>query len=161
MAVHKLVIDDFEEADFQLIAIHTTLEDYRLAYFINQNLPILLSRSKKEIQTSFQTIKTGFTRFVFEDPDNQIAWNLIENKKEIAVSQKNKGQTLFENSEEFTTTLYLVPEYKKVDFFFKIDAEKSQVNIAGLMGKIKNIPSLTTLYQVDKSKIKSKNNLIF
>ena len=82
MAVHKLVIDDFEEADFQLIAIHTTLEDYRLAYFINQNLPILLSRSKKEIQTSFQTIKTGFTRFVFEDPDNQIAWNLIENKKE-------------------------------------------------------------------------------
>ncbi|GGD21395.1 IPExxxVDY family protein [Flavobacterium orientale] len=161
MAVHKLVIDDFEEADFQLIAIHTTLEDYRLAYFINQNLPILLSRSKKEIQTSFQTIKTGFTRFVFEDPDNQIAWNLIENKKEIAISQKNKGQTLFENTEEFTNTLYLVPEYKKVDFFFKIDAEKSQINIAGLMEKIKNIPSLTTLYQVDKSKIKSKNNLIF
>lgn len=161
MAVHKLVIDDFEEADFQLIAIHTTLEDYRLAYFMNQNLPILLSRSKKEIQTSFQSIKTGFTRFVFEDPDNQIEWNLIENKKEVAVLQKSKNQTLFESTEAFTNTVYLLPEFKKVDFFFKIDAEETQVSLAKIVEKVKQIPSIETVYQVDKNKIKSKNNLIF
>jgi hypothetical protein len=161
MAVHKLVIDDFEEADFQLIAIHTTIEDYRLAYFMNQNLPILLSRSKKDIQTSFQSIKTGFTRFVFEDPDNQIEWNLIENKKEVAVLQKSKNQTLFESTEAFTNTVYLLPEFKKVDFFFKIDAEETQVNLAKIVEKIKHIPSIETVYQVDKNKIKSKNNLIF
>jgi hypothetical protein len=38
MAIYKLALDDFEEADYQLIALHTTLEDYRLAYFINQKL---------------------------------------------------------------------------------------------------------------------------
>jgi len=33
MAVHKIFIEDFEEEDYHLIAIHTTLEDYRLAFF--------------------------------------------------------------------------------------------------------------------------------
>ena len=41
MAIHKLIIDDCEEASYELLAIHTSLEDYRLAYFINQKLPVL------------------------------------------------------------------------------------------------------------------------
>ena len=31
MAIHKLHIDEFDEVDYELIAIHTSLEDYRLA----------------------------------------------------------------------------------------------------------------------------------
>ncbi|MBP6551633.1 MAG: IPExxxVDY family protein, partial [Flavobacterium sp.] len=42
MAVHKLDLGEFDEIDYHLIAIHTSLEDYRLAYFINQKLPINL-----------------------------------------------------------------------------------------------------------------------
>ena len=41
MAIHKLHIDEFDEVDYELIAIHTSLEDYRLAYFLNKKLPIL------------------------------------------------------------------------------------------------------------------------
>ena len=44
MAVHKLPLGDFDEIDYQLIAIHSSLEDYRLAYYINQNLPINLKK---------------------------------------------------------------------------------------------------------------------
>ena len=36
MVLHKLYIDEFDEIDYELIAIHTSLEDYRPAYFINQ-----------------------------------------------------------------------------------------------------------------------------
>jgi hypothetical protein len=36
MAIHKLDLGDFDEIDYNLIAIHTSLEDFRLAYFINQ-----------------------------------------------------------------------------------------------------------------------------
>jgi hypothetical protein len=36
MAIHKLDLGEFE-VDYNLIAIHTSIEDYRLAYFINQN----------------------------------------------------------------------------------------------------------------------------
>ena len=31
-AVHKLILDDFFEEDFTLLAIHSPLETYRLAY---------------------------------------------------------------------------------------------------------------------------------
>jgi phage-related protein len=67
MAVHKLHIDEFDEIDYQLIAIHTSLEDYRLAYFINQNLPILLKKSNNTIQISNKEGETQFTRFIYED----------------------------------------------------------------------------------------------
>jgi hypothetical protein len=37
-------LGEFDAIDYHLIAIHTSLEDYRLAYFINQKLPINLSK---------------------------------------------------------------------------------------------------------------------
>lgn len=161
MAIHKLALDDFEEADYQLIALHTTLEDYRLAYFINQKLPILLHRNKKEIQTAFEHQKTAFSRFTFEDKENDIWWNLIENKKELAVPQKNKVQNLFNENQEFTTTLYFLPEFKKVDFFLKIESEEQQIDLSAITSQLKNIDTVTTVYHVTKNQIKSKNNLIF
>lgn len=161
MAVHKLALDDFEEADYQLIAIHTTLEDYRLAYSINQQLPILLHRNKQEIQTMFEQQKTTFSRFTFEDKETDIWWDLIENKKELAVPQKNKVQNLFNENQEFTTTLYFLPEFKKVDFFLKIESEEQQINLSEITSKLKEIVAISTVYHVTKNQIKSKNNLIF
>ena len=50
MAVHKLVLDDvFEEALYTLIAIHCTVEDYRLAYLLNKYLGINLVRKSKDL----------------------------------------------------------------------------------------------------------------
>lgn len=161
MAIHKLALDDFEEADYQLIAIHTTLEDYRLAYFINQKLPILLYRNKKEIQTAFEQKMTTFSRFTFEDKENDIWWDLVENKKELAIPQKNKVQNLFKENQEFTTTLYFLPEFKKVDFFLKIESEEQQINLTDVTSKLKKIDTVSTVYHVTKNQIKSKNNLIF
>lgn len=56
MAVLKLHLDEFDEIDYDLIAIHSVLEDYRLAYFLNQKLPIILSKSNEDIGV---TIKEG------------------------------------------------------------------------------------------------------
>ncbi len=90
MAIHKLFIDDFEEADYQLIAIHTTLENYRVAYFINQNLPVLLHKNKKDILLGLEHQKTGFTNFLYEDSKKEIFWKLIKIKKKIEILKKVK-----------------------------------------------------------------------
>ena len=45
MAIHKLQIVDFLSIDYELIAIHTSIEDYRLAYFLNKELEIKLSKN--------------------------------------------------------------------------------------------------------------------
>ena len=47
MTIHKLLIDDFVTVDYKLIAIHASLEDYRLAYFINKTLGVLQEKSLK------------------------------------------------------------------------------------------------------------------
>jgi hypothetical protein len=54
-------LGEFDAIDYHLIAIHTSLEDYRLAYFINQ-VPINLSKSN-EIQINIKEEKQIFQDF--------------------------------------------------------------------------------------------------
>ena len=79
MAIHKLDLGEFDEIDYYLIAIHTSLEDYRLAYFINQKLPVNLSKSENEIQIKIKEGEINFSRFYYNDEENTASWNLIQN----------------------------------------------------------------------------------
>ena len=161
MAIHKLDLDEFDEIDYHLIAIHTTLEDYRLAYFINQHLPVNLSKSKEEILISIKEGETQFSRFYFDDDDNFISWNLIQNKNEVIGKKEIINQDLFSNSsQEVATKVFLLPELKKVDYFLKIESD-DDLDIVTIVKKLKTIKSLSTVYAVETENIKSKNNLIF
>jgi hypothetical protein len=162
MAVHKVYIEEFEEDDYYIIAIHTSLEDYRLAYFINREIAIRLSKNDSDIQSQVKEGETSFARFTFEDEKNDIKWNLVQNKNEIEGKENTITQDLFSNSDNsFSSLAYLLPEYKKVDFFLKIENAEKDINIAEIVSKISAIDSIKMVYNVDKDKIKSKNNLIF
>jgi hypothetical protein len=162
MAVHKVYIEEFEEDDYYIIAIHTSLEDYRLAYFINREIAIRLSKNDSDIQSQVKEGETSFARFTFEDEKNDIKWNLVQNKNEIEGKENTITQDLFSNSENsFSSSAYLLPEYKKVDFFLKIENAEKDINITEIVSKISAIDTIKMVYNVDKDKIKSKNNLIF
>jgi hypothetical protein len=162
MAVHKLDFNDFNEIDYQLIAIHTGLEDYRLAYFINQKLPINLSRNKDEIHINIKDGETSFSRFYFYDKENEISWNLIQNKNEVIQQKKDSIQNLFSNLKmEVSTKVFLLPEFKKVDYFLKIENTEEVMDIKEIQLLLNTIENISTAYSVDSYKIKSKNNLIF
>ena len=161
MAVHKLHLEEFDEIDYQLIAIHTSLEDYRLAYYINQNLPITLKKNNCNIQISNKEGETQFTRFVFED-SKDIAWNLVQNKNDVFVPSQTSNQGLFsESNNKFSTKIYLIPEFKKVDYFLKIENGEVSIDMSKITNSIKKIDRVSTVYAVEVEKIKSKNNLIF
>ena len=161
MAVHKLHLEEFDEIDYQLIAIHSTLEDYRLAYFINQNLPINLKKGNCNIQISNKEGETQFTRFFFED-SKDIAWNLVQNKNDVFVLSQTSNQGLFaESNNKFSTKIYLIPEFKKVDYFLKIENGEVNIDVSKITNCIKKIDRVSTVYAVEVEKIKSKNNLIF
>ena len=162
MAVHKLHLDEFDEVDYDLIAIHSSLEDYRLAYFINQKLPITLSKSKDEIGVTIKEGEALFPKFAYLDANNDILWSLVSNKNEIVTRKKSTGQNLFLNNDvEIATKVYLLSELKKVDYFLKIENNQDTVNIDETILKIKTIDRISTVYSVIPEKIKSKNNLIF
>ncbi len=162
MTVHKLHLEEYNKIDYQLIAIHTSLEDYRLAYYINQNLPIILKKSDCNIQISNKNGETQFTRFIFEDDKSGICWDLIQNKNDILLSPQRLDQGLFaETNNKFSTKAYLIPEFKKVDYFLKIDDAADAIDIVKVANQINKIERISTVYSVDVENIKSKNNLIF
>lgn len=155
MATHKLFIDDLEEADFQLIAIHSHLENFRIAYFVNQQVEIRLSKTQKGVIIQ----KEAFPTFVFEDEKNQMVWTLIENKKEIKTIQFTNG--LFANEKALSSFSYFIPEQKKVDYFLKIEGDKKQINMLKIIRQLNKINHVSMVYVVQHDKLKSKNNLIF
>ena len=162
MAIHKLDLGEFDEIDYYLIAIHTSLEDYRLAYFINQKLPINLSKNENEIQINIKEGETKFSRFYYYDIDKVLSWNLIQNKNEVIQHKKDNSQNLFSNTTlEVLTKVYLLPEFKKVDYFLKIDNCDETISVSDVMTLLNTIDNISTVYEVETNKIKSKNNLIF
>lgn len=69
--------------------------------------------------------------------------------------------SLFEEEEVRPLQVNLVPEYKKVDFFLKIDEDLNQKDLNLLVNAISQIPQVIAVYKIDTDLLKSKQNLIF
>jgi len=162
MINYKLQIDDFDEVDYSLIAIHTALDDYRLAYFINKNLSINLSKNENEIPISVKDGETFFTRFDFEDFENGVLWSLIQNENEIIIEKKGTNFDLFADTiQEISKKVHLLPDFKKVNYFLKINNTETYIDLSKTTEILNTIDRISTVYIVDLNKIKNKNNLIF
>ncbi len=159
MGILKLTLSDFEEQDYRLIAIHSVHEDYRLAFLINQKLPIVLSKSKETVNLKTKEGEVFFSKFVFETNELNPKWTLIQNINEIVI-EKTNNQNLFENAVlTFETKVFLLPEVKKVDYLLKIENIDSAFDLFETIKIINEIQNITAVYEIEN--IKSKNNLIF
>jgi hypothetical protein len=133
-----------------------------LAYYLNRELGISLSKNKFDIGTQVKKVKTSFTRFTFDDEQKLVLWDLVENKKVVETNEIDSNIDLFSNTKSsFSTTTYLLPEYKKVDFFIKIENAESEIDLDKVISKISKIEAIKLVYSLAKENIKSKNNLIF
>ena len=159
MANHKLNLEDFDQVDYNLIAIHTVQEDYKLAFKLNQKLTISLSKNENEISVEIQQILAHFSRFTYYDDEKMVVWDLIQNKQKIELPTQNLPANLFGNK-NFASRIFLVSELKKVDYFLKIELD-SQYKIKDIISKINKIDSISAVYEINANEIKSKNNLIF
>ena len=160
MAVHKLILDDdFEESIFTLIAIHCTIEDYRLAYLINKNLGINLVRQKNDLD--FSNGKSTYSIYEWEDEKQRLSWYLVSNICKTNDVHQVKTGLLFQNNQSVTKTHHLLPELNQVNYFLKIDDEFNIKKEKHIVNTIQNIPQIITAYTIDQNQLKSKDNLIF
>jgi len=151
----QLLSFDLED-DYLLIGIHSTEEDYRLAYLLNNHLKFKLTRHK--IHLDFQDSTAEFPLFEYKDEANFINYYLINNKYiELVDNQYKEG--LFGGN--YSTTSYLIPEKKKVDFFLKIDGCGKEDFIQNLVLELNKISQIITSYAIETTTLKSKENLIF
>lgn len=162
MPAHKLVLDAIVDQPFKLIAIHCSIEEYKLAFLLNKYLHLRLSRTRNDIDIHIKSVQTVFALYKYEDKQSYCDYFLISNKFKGQSKQTTAGLGSLFGEEGFASeTNYLLPEYCKVDFFLKIEDESHFVSEAVLMDKIKQIPQIATAYSIEPEKIKSKKNLIF
>lgn len=161
MAIHKLQIDDFVTVDYKLIAIHSSLEDYRLAYFLNRELGILLEKSPDDIGVKTKEGESSFPRFVYDDAKNETTWHLVRNQNTMSGGHKNRNSLFEESGFDVTTTVFLLPELKKVDYILKVENMPSFFSQDELLESLLHIRHISTAYAIEHKKLKSKNNLIF
>lgn len=160
MAVNKLFLTDVYNDDYKLIAIHSSLEAYKLAFFINQYLEIQLKREEVDVDFTHEHSIGFYPLYYHYCTATGCDFNLVANKCRANATNLQSNGSLFPKSESAQLT-YLVPEYKWADFFFKIDDFSKLVNVPSLVEKINTIKQVVTAYEVVTSTLKSKQNLIF
>ena len=157
MAIHKIQINDFVSDDYELIAVHSSLDDYKLAYMLNKELGVQLSKNLAYVEIAIPEGKSAFSNYIFDDEKNDVVWTLIENKTTIINSNK-QTTSLFE---QVDITVFLLPEFKKADYLIKIENIDYGFESESIIEKIQEIKNVTTAYAIDITNLKSKNNLIF
>ncbi|MEC7264629.1 MAG: IPExxxVDY family protein [Bacteroidota bacterium] len=153
LTTHKISADFFDDS-FQLIAIHSNLEDYAITYAINSNCGLYLKRMKNDLHLEQNQ---SYSVFDWDDEFNHMYWTLISNKCEVEEIIPSEG--LFGNNVS-TRTDHLIKERKEVDYFLKVDAAEEDV-LAQKIKAINKISKVITAYALDTETLKSKRNLIF
>jgi hypothetical protein len=159
MALHKLLVDDFYDDTYKLIAIHCRLEDYRLAYLLNQKLELNLERKSDDLD--FKYLESSYSIFEWNNESQYVTWNLVSNVCTKEEDSLYSTGTLFETSDKVLKTFNLISELSKVDYFIKISDEIQNVNEKLILSRLQAIPQIITSYTVNPLKIKSKDHLIF
>ncbi len=155
MAIHKIQLDDFASTNYELYAIHSSLDNCRLAYFLNKKLALRLAKYSS-IELNTKNGKSFFNHFWYDDVQDDVSWHLIDNKSNLETQPQTSG---FFNA--IAAAQYLVPEYKKADYILKIDNTDTFFDTNEIVKKLQTIEQIVLLYTIETNKLKSKNNLIF
>lgn len=162
MANYKLVLEEDFRDDFKLLAIHCSIEPYKMAYLLNKHALLRLKRSRRDLDFSKEGLEITFPWFYFEDEQHYVAYDLLANKCKTEMAQTIASGGLFseENPIE-TTTHFVLPEFKQADFLLKITSENEKTPIKKLLLSINEIDQVISAYTIATDQLKSKNNLIF
>ncbi|WP_378186123.1 IPExxxVDY family protein [Aquimarina sp. W85] len=161
MAVQRLVLDTLAEDDYELIAIHCSLESYRLAFLLNKILDIKLYRKERDIQFKYDDVLAAYPFYQFYDEYLYTTYSFFANTFRHKMNTNDTMHSELFSSEQNHTTKYLIPELKNVDYFLKIESDSIQSSNKKLLMQIQHIMQIVTAYTVDYNTLKSKNNLIF
>ena len=150
---HKL--DFINDEKFFLIALHSNVEIFFLAYLLNKYLKTSFKKMKYNVINNENNYL--FERYQSVDKNKREKMDLFSNKSAL---KKNRTTdqvfSLFDSS--YFKKFFFIDEFKDVDFFIKKDSIN---NLDLLIKKIKLIEEIESSYLVDEKLLKNKENLIF
>ncbi len=151
-----LTLDYENEHEYILIGIHATLEDYRLAFYLNESLNIHLTRESQDLD--FSTDNSSFSLYKYDCSRTFSKWALIANKYKFNAHVNSENDYLFKEDYQIA---HLIQEKKQVDFFFKIESDFGKKQINEIIKSVNTIKNVITSYNINPRTLKSKDFLIF
>jgi hypothetical protein len=135
MPIYEVNINEFSNDDYVLIGIHTTLNEYKLAYLLNQHLHIKFNRAGYDLDFIKKGSQSSYTVYEYTNAKLCQDWFLIANVYKSTLEAESIS--LFNQSDSITR---LIPEKKKVDFFLKLEGDFDYNSIVKIIEVIKQIP---------------------
>jgi hypothetical protein len=135
--MHHL-LDVAYDYDFMLFGLSCHERDYRLCWFLNNELGIQLEWSGT-IKMALKEGSASHTIYRFVNTETEAIISLVSNRSEGSI---------------------LVPEWRQVDFLFKVD-NGSEWDAEEVKEAFQKIDIIRTSFQLDVAGIKNKENLIF
>lgn len=138
MTKNKLLIDF--PSDCTIWAISSTYEDYRLCWFLNQELKWSLKREEDvELFNAKTKELIHFSCYQYRNPVDKYTLEILQNKR---------------------NGYFLVPELKYADFLFLLQGEDDYFDEQSFSVMIHQISGIQSIQPVDLQRLKSKNNLL-
>ncbi|MFL2620471.1 MAG: IPExxxVDY family protein [Flavobacteriaceae bacterium] len=154
---HKLNLNQFSE-NYYLIAIHSDLDEFRLAFFLNDKLSIGLIR--KNIDIILHENKSNYSIYEYLDEAMFLKWIFFSNKSLVAEkTSNNELLNLFSQENIVQNEISLINQPKGVDYFLVIENVKNKIYVEKVLKKISEIRGVITAFISDK-KLENKENLI-
>lgn len=127
--------------DFILIALTTSLKDYRICYLINKSLNFNFVREddlKLDIGPGGSEVLFSIYHYSWETTETDF------------IFIGNKG-----------SDGYLVPEMREADYFILIKNYIDENDLEHLISALNRIPEVVAAVKIEPKKIKSRENLLF
>jgi hypothetical protein len=129
------------DLDFVLIAVTTSLKDYRICYYINKCLNFNFTRiSDLELDTNVNGAPLLFSLYHHNWESTGTDFYFIGNKGSDG---------------------YLVPEMREADYFMMIKNYIDDTDLEHIISALNKIPDIVAAVKIDPKKIKSRENLLF
>lgn len=139
--LNKKVLKFEIDLDFVLIAITSSLKDYRLCYLINRELKFNFARADDlYLDPLHGNNPAYFSIYQYNVADQDTDFYFIANKG-------SEG--------------YLIPEMNKTDYLLMIKNYFDNNELEKLLAGLNKIPEIVAAVKVDPKKIKSRENLLF
>ena len=141
MILNRKILKFEFDLDFVLIAVTTSLKDYRICFLINKYL-------------NFNFVKTADLAVDLNQSPEPVYFSKYTDHWEASATDfyfiANKG-----------SDGYLVPEMNKTDYFLMIKNYIDEEDLDRLLSGLNKIPEIVAAVKIDPKKIKSRENLLF
>jgi hypothetical protein len=139
--LNKITLKLELDFDFIVLAITTSLKDYRLCFYLNKFAPANFIRvDELALPLSDRPGVALFNRYTYLPENSETEFYLLSNKGSEGL---------------------LIPEMNRVDYFLVIKNFIDDEDLEAWISHLKQIPEVLAAVEVDVKKLKSKENLLF